>query len=234
MVQKYKKEEAIKLRFQGKSYGEILKILDLPSKGTLSAWFKELKLSPEAKKILRGKMFIARKRNLLRFNEERTKKIINENKSIFSNAGKEIKKLSDYELKLVGAMLYWGEGTIHHGRYRYPRLSFSNSNPEMVKIYLSFLRKILKVENDKILVGIHIHPNISENRARKFWQEITGLSGSKFYIFRQISRSSGLKRDKKFLPCGTIQITVTRRQLFYQVQGYINGIVKQLVKIKRL
>lgn len=228
MVQKTKREEAIKLRLQGKSYGEILKALNIPSKGTLSFWFKDLKLPAEAKKRLRKNILIAREQGLFAFNRRRTQSILKENKSIISQSINLIKPISGYELLLIGAALYWGEGTIHHGRYRYPRLSFSNSNPEIVKTYMLFIRKVLKIKEGQIKAGIHIHPNIKEKTARKFWAKITGLPEFKFYIFRQISRSSKLKRGKKFLPYGTIQIIVSQRQLFYQVRGYIDGIIKQL------
>src|SRR3989344_1197176 len=230
MVQKQKKQSAFQLRLQGKSYGEILKILGLPSKGTLSVWFKDLKLPPESKRLLRSKMLIARRQNLLRFNRDRTAKIINENKSISDASAAEIGKISDYELKLIGSMLYWGEGTIHHGRHRYPHLAFSNSNAQIIQVYMLFLRKILKIREERIRAGIHIHPNIKEKAAREFWSQITGVPESKFYIIRQISRLSKFKRSKKFLPYGTIQIRVSpERQLFYQVKGYIDGIAKQLI-----
>jgi hypothetical protein len=109
-----------------------------------------------------------------------------------------------YELLLIGAALYWGERTIHHGRYRYPHLSFSNSNPEIVKTYMLFIRKVLKIKESQIKAGVHIHPNIKEKTARKFWSRTTELPELNFYIFRQVSRSSKLK------------------------QGYIDGIIKQL------
>ncbi len=230
MVQKIKQNEAIKLRLQGKSYGEILKALNIPSKGTLSFWFKDIKLPLEAKERLKKNILIARKRGLFNFNKQRTRRIIKENNLIFSKAIKVVKPISEYELILIGAALYWGEGTIHHGRHKYPRLSFSNSNAQMIKLYMLFIRKILKVEEKRIKSGIHIHPNIKEKTARKFWSRVTGLPESNFYISRQISRLSKFKRGKKFLPYGTIQIIINRRQLFYQVKGYINGIIKQLIE----
>lgn len=230
MVQKQKKEAAFRLRLQGKSYGEILKTLDLRSKGTLSIWFKDLKLSPEAKKLLRKKMLVARERNLFAFNKKRTESIIAENETILSQAQKEISHISDYDLKLIGAMLYWGEGTIHHGRYRYPNLSFTNSNHQIIKVYLLFLKRILKIGDSQISAGIYIHPNIEEKKARKFWSEIVGLPESRFFIVEQISAASKFKRDKKFLPYGTLHIKVSPgRQRFYQVQGYINGVVRMLI-----
>lgn len=232
MVQNPKKKEAIRLRLDGKSYGEIIKKLDLSSKGILSFWFKGLKLPPETRKRLKKNMLLARDRGLLAFNQNRSRKIKEENDSIFSQATDSINTISDKELLLIGSALYWGEGTINHGRYNYPYLSFSNSNPKMTQVYIAFLKRILKVKEEKIHGGIQIHPNIKEKPARKFWSKVTGIPEKKFHITRQISRASKFKRDKKFLPYGTVKIVVARRQLFYQVQGYINGIAKQLTTSK--
>ncbi len=229
MVQKAKREAAIKLRLKGKSYGEILKALSIPSKGTLSFWFRDVKLPPDAKRRLKKNIEIAYKQGLFAFNKKRTNQIDKQNKFIVSDSAKSIKPISDYELGLIGSMLYWGEGTIYQGRYRYPRLSFSNSNPEIIKVYALFLRRILKVSDKNIKPGIHIHPNIKESEARRFWAKIIDLPEASFYIVEQISRASKLKRGKKFLPYGTLHVAANpSRQLFYQVRGYINGVVRQL------
>ena len=60
----------------------------------------------------------------------------------------EIKKLSKQDLLLLGASLYWAEGykkaIIKNGQERsYHAISFSNSDPAMIKIFIEFLKKIL-------------------------------------------------------------------------------------------
>jgi hypothetical protein len=64
-MHKHKKIRAIKLRLQGKSYGEIMKIMDLPSKGTLSIWFKDLHLSSLARNKLSANLLLAQKGGFL-------------------------------------------------------------------------------------------------------------------------------------------------------------------------
>src|ERR1043166_7559731 len=111
-VQSSKKDSAIKLRLQGKSYGEILKILKIPSKGTLSVWFRNVKISQTAKKRLQNNIDLARKRGLFKFNENRTEKVKLENDASFKEAFNKIEKISLNDLALIGAALYWAEGTM--------------------------------------------------------------------------------------------------------------------------
>ena len=93
-TEEVRRRASIKLRLQGKSYGEIMKSLNISSKGTLSYWFRNLKLSPQAKRRLSRRMELAKQRGLLSFNKKRTENIIYENKRLFYEAEKSILKIS--------------------------------------------------------------------------------------------------------------------------------------------
>lgn len=219
------KEAAISLRKSGKSYSDIKKIFNIKSKGTLSLWFKNLKLTKKENEKLFKNVELAKTRGLLKFNKNRTEKILKENEIFFKEASNLINPISKNELFLVGISLYWGEGTKseRHG----PSVTFSNSDPLMVAMFMRFVREILNVKEEKIRSGIQIHPNISESKAREFWAKVTKLPEERFYITKQISRVSKLKRPINFLPFGTIAIRVNNRQLFYKMRGYISGLAKQ-------
>lgn len=228
MVQKHKKEKAFAMRLEGKSYGEIMKALDLPSKGTLSGWFRKIKLTPEARRKLRKNTLIAWKQKFFKFNKERTERINSENKMITSEAAKSVPKLSRRDLLLIGSALYWGEGTTREYKYnQMHRIAFSNSNPDMIRIFMKYLREVLNVNDQKIHPEIQLHPNIGENKAKAFWSNITNLPQSKFYTYRPVNKSSKFIRPKHFLPYGTLNLRVYKRQLFYRVRGYIQGIINQ-------
>src|SRR3989338_6377591 len=105
------REQAIILRLEGKSYGQILKLLNISSKGTLSGWFKHVVLTSEARRKLERNISLATKRGLLVFNEKRSKQIEKDN-AVARAAGRNlIGPLTSRELLLIGAALYWGEGT---------------------------------------------------------------------------------------------------------------------------
>ena len=221
------KRRAVELRLQGKSYNEIRKILDIASKGTLSCWFKNIELPPEAKKRLKNNIDLARKRGLFAFNERRTESINLENIQVRLSASKNIPPLAPRMLFLVGIALYWGEGSQSEKNKKSFYVSFVNSNPHMIALFFRFLREILKIKDEKIRPCIRIHPNISQDEAIKFWHKITNLPRDRFRITRQISSASKLKRPFRSLPHGTIDIRINDRRLFFKMKGYIDGLSLQ-------
>lgn len=223
-IQAYKKERAIALRFQGKSYNEIRRILKISSKGTLSCWFRDLKLPVLAQKRLAQKILFAKKRGLFKFNKERTESILKENKEIQTESLKEISQLSKRELLLVGVALYWGEGTKINKNKRSAGVCLSNSDSSLIRLFLRFIREILMVNENKIRAGIQIHENIDALKTKRYWANITKLPIDRFYITKQISSASRFRRPKKFLPYGTAIIKVNNRRLAYRIKGYITGL----------
>jgi transposase-like protein len=219
------KERAIELRLLGRSYGDIRKELGIRSKGTLSVWFKELMLTEEAKKLLERNIQYATKRKLLLFNEQRSERIRKENQSARDGGKNLIGNLSRRDLLVVGAALYWGEGTKSEGTSSYNSLAFSNSDPEMIKIFLRFLREILKIPEGKIYASIHMYESMSEIDTRTFWKTCTGLDEDKLTVSYQVSRAG--KSIRKPLPYGTLNIKVHNRLVFNTVKGMIEGIASR-------
>lgn len=225
-VQINKKKKAIALRLSGKTFNEIMKILGLSSKGTLSFWFKNLTLSSDARMMLEKKKEIASSANFALFNKNRTRNINIENSKIFKDSFLEIGIISKRELLLIGTALYWGEGTTRERTKSYSTASFANSDSNMVKVYMRYLREVLNIPDIQIRAGIHIHENIGAGQAKRFWSSITGLPQERFYTFNQVSGVSKMKRPQNFLPYGTVTIKVNRRQVFYKIKGYIHGITR--------
>ncbi|MBI2054651.1 MAG: hypothetical protein HYT39_00940 [Candidatus Sungbacteria bacterium] len=223
-MKRLEKEEAVKLRLKGKSYNEIIRILQIPSKGTLSYWFRDLQLSHQAKRRLEKNILLAQKRGLFKYNKERSLAIKVENKNIHERASKEIGALTSRELLLVGAALYWGEGTKNESGKYFPSLALANSDPSLIRFYMKFLKKVLDINREKIRASIHVHPNVDIEKAKQFWASITQLPKDRFYIIRQVSRASKFRRPSRALPYGTATIKVNRRQIFFRVRGYIDGL----------
>lgn len=221
------KERAFALRLQGKSYAQILRSLNLKSKGTLSYWFRDLSLTPIAKKRLKEYTRMATERGLFRFNAERRKRIAEENQAVYTRGLKECGKISKRELLLIGAALYWAEGTKSEGKYGYPAFSFTNSDPAMIQLCLRFIREILYVKEEKIRAGIHLYDKTDTETARTFWSRVTNLPRERFYTVNQISRASKQKRGHT-LPFGTLHIKVSKRLVFFRVKGMIKGIIKNI------
>ena len=180
---------ALVLRLEGKSYGEIRQIFNLP-KSTLSTWFSNLKLNKEAKKILENKTKEGYLK-LIEFNKTRTVNIKKENEDIRKNYEFRIKRLSDRELMIIGAALYWGEGykNFNPKKFSYPYISFGNSDPQMVLIFISFLEKVMCISKDKIRVQVMIYPNLNPSKSVNYWQQLTQIPKENFRHQVALSRA---------------------------------------------
>lgn len=218
------KQKAIRLRLEGRSYTHILKKLGLKSKGTLSVWFRGLKLPAETKRLLRDNNERASERGFFRFNADRTYRIAAENDEAQRGGKSAVGKLSDRELLLVGAALYWGEGTKRQRKGANPIVGFSNSDPEMIRVFLQFVRRILRTPEERIRAGIHLYDEQKIAATRKYWAAVTGLPEERFYISRLVSRASLGKRGKDRLPYGTLNIRISNRKAFYRIMGLLEGL----------
>jgi hypothetical protein len=83
--------------------------------------------------------------------------------------------LEDEKLRIAGVMLYWGEGTKSGNS-----VVFSNSDPDMVKLFLKFLRKICGVEEKRLRILIHAYGDQDENQLRLFWSDSTHIPSEQF------------------------------------------------------
>lgn len=219
-----KYQKALALRYKGKSYGEIKQLLAI-SKSTLSSWFKNLELPIATQKLLEEKGRMTRE-PLMEFNRRRTHMIQAENQKIKQNAFKEIHSLSKYELILTGVALYWAEGQDRFSSGS-PRIHFANSNPSMITLFLHFLREIMHIPEERLKAFILIHPNIDKKTAIKFWSKITKIPQEHLAISCQISRLSQGKRPKNSLPYGTLHLYVNKRQNFFRIKSWIEGLKHQ-------
>lgn len=220
MIKKLK-EKAIKLRKRGFSYNEILKEVPV-AKSTLSLWLRNVGLAKEQKQRLTERRAAA----ALRGAQTRRNQRLNITKEIKDRAKLEIGRLSSRELWLIGIALYWAEGSKE--KTKSPRLEFCNSDPFMVKLYLKWLSKILKIKPIGVAFEIFIHENhINElNNVKKYWSSITGFPVPNFkniYL-----KKHNIKTNRKNIGNnyhGLLKIKVKESStLNRRVAGWIEGI----------
>jgi hypothetical protein len=223
------KNKALKLRLSGKSYNEITKILDVP-KSTLSGWFSEVELSEKSKRKILER---ARKKSLeglLKRNKNQTALAIKRKREIQLKASKEIGNISKETLLFIGTTLYWAEGykrpIMKNGReLTHHSVSLTNSDPDLIKIYLRFLKEICNVPEDRINADIRIFEHQNVDNLLKYWEKITRLKKEKFgKVYYGVSKSSLGRRPFNRLQYGTIQIRVNDTKLFHRIMGWINGL----------
>ncbi len=229
----YLYNEALALRIKGYSYNEINKRLGI-AKSTLSSWFSDVKLSPNAISRLKKRVSAGTLNGLVRRNKEQTVLARNRASEIQSKARLEVRELTNNDLLLIGVALYWAEGykrlkRVNGREITAHSVSLTNSDPEIVSSFIQFLCKSLGVDREKIVIEMRLFEHIDANKAIEYWSHITGLSRSQFRkpLYPVSSASKG-KRPKNRLPYGTVQVIVSDTKLFHRLLGLIQGLKDKL------
>jgi hypothetical protein len=221
------KKEAIKLRLQGFSYTEIQEKIHI-SKYSLIKWLRHIPLTEKQRKRLINKSKAGRiyGSNLLK--EER----IRRTKEIVGRAIKEVKPLNKNALWLTGTILYWAEGHKQKEHRPSQRVCFSNSDPEMLKIFLKWLKECLCVEVEDVVFEIYIHETYKKTREElsSYWSEITGFSIDKLRtVYYKKNKVHSYRKNRGVGYNGVLRISVKRStDLNRQITGWIYGVCEKL------
>lgn len=197
------KHLAIKLRKQGKSYNKIAKELNIP-KSTLSNWLSDIKWSQMIKKELTRKANYVAKKRLLFFIKKRKEKWEQWRNNLRKEAIKEFPTLLENPLFVAGINIYWGEGD---SKLSNCSLRISNTDPKMIGVFISFLKRILKIPKENIRVGLILYPDLSEKKCKMFWYNITKIPFQQFHKTQFIYGKHPTRR----LEHGICMITLSSR-----------------------
>lgn len=217
------KNKTTSLRKLGWSYNRLSRKFKIP-KGTLSYWFRNLKESEVVKNKNINNAKLKWAKNITRYNEERSRLARIRWSKQQELSSTELKTVNDYELKIIGAALYWAEG-YKRGNWS---VVFCNSDPEMVKVIMKFFIKICEVPRSKIKAQIQIHRNISEPEAIAYWSKISGIPRDRFSKSTFPSDKSSKGRRRNNLPYGTLRIKINDVVLVNKIKGWIRGIIKNI------
>ncbi len=126
-------------------------------------------------------------------------------------------------LHAIGCMLYWAEGTKDKNV-----LSFTNSDVNMVRTFVRFLRECLGVEDERIAIRLNAYTNngLSATDIENFWLEAVELPRSQLLKSQwdnYPTSSSGARGNKLPYGCCTIRLrgsTPIVQHIFGAIQEY--------------
>lgn len=166
------KKKSLELRKLGYSLGEIAEKLGV-SKSTASLWTKKVVVSGEGAikikersrlaNIKSSKVLHNRKLDRLDLVEKESESLINR-----------IKLDKDFALVALSIM-YWCEGSKDDSSVR-----FTNSDPELVRMFMRTFRKSFSVNESKIRICVHLHDYHNKEEICDFWSRITRVPRSQF------------------------------------------------------
>lgn len=130
--------------------------------------------------------------------------------------------------------LYWAEGykklKVINGKERMNHtIALTNSDPEMLRVFVRFLNEILGVEKKRITVNLRLFKHMNTNTELQFWSKVLRIPQAQFqrpsYV---ISRASAGKRRYNQLPHGTAQVVVADTEKFHYIMGCLEGLKKKI------
>ena len=217
------KQAARDLRSQGWSIGEIRLKMGIP-KNTLSGWLKDIRLTTKQEARIKEKIIssgaigrpLAMKAN--REKIERWKESIKQKVEPFSRIASENPQIG----KLICGILYLCEGS------KYPSsqaMTFGNSEPEIIKMFLGLLRKYFNIREEKLHCRVMPRWDQNIDELQCFWSKITGIPVPRFYKTKPDERSKG-KKTLKANYKGICAVQYCSTSLQFELQAIGEAVIK--------
>ena len=160
------KRVAFKLRKSGKSYQQIMRELRVP-KATLSGWFSGIDWSKRLRKELTKKNYIESTKRMVALDAIRGKRLARAYAEARKEARSELKALKYNPVFIAGLMLYWGEGD----KRTNSQVRLTNTDPEMMRLFVFFLRNICRVPDEKMRGNVIIYPDLDATACVEYWSK---------------------------------------------------------------
>jgi hypothetical protein len=183
---------------------------------TVSLWVRDVPLSPEQLESLRqrnpayNRQLRGANGNAVRWRAVRF---------AYQQEGREMARDGGW-LFVAGVMLYWAEGDKSHRN----AARISNSDPEVLKLFVRFLRDCLGVSDDKMRVTCHLFADHLERQREieQFWLDELGLPRDLLCkSFVNVYSKYSQKKRKGRLRYGTTRVTVHSTRALQIIYGAI-------------
>lgn len=218
------KERAIAFRRDGWSYREIMHEVPV-AKSTIGLWLRSVGLSIRQKQRLTEKRLAAVRRGAEAKHQQR----VTITRKIIAAAKEDIGAISKRELCLIGTMLYWAEGSKQKDHDPSCRVMFTNTDPDMICIFLRWLKEICDKDLCDTTLEIYIHGLQRQRTAEiiDFWSAIIKCDPSVFqHIYYKKGNPKTLRKNVGKSYHGTLRINVkSSTSLNRKIAGWTQGVV---------
>ncbi|MGZ9931373.1 hypothetical protein ACXNSR_15950 [Streptomyces sp. NC-S4] len=162
--------KARELRLQGMTYDQIQFELGC-SKSSISLWVRDLP-KPDRKRTPEEASEISR-----RGWEQTMQRREAERQQTRRAAAAELGAMTERELFLVGVGLYWAEGSKSKSYALRERVTFVNSDPNMIHVFRAWLA-VLGVKPERIRYRVMIHESGDVDGAEQYWADLVEVDRS--------------------------------------------------------
>jgi hypothetical protein len=171
------------------------------SSSRISVWVKDIEVNNKA-------YLEARERQL-------------KSKKLYEDLSKKF-TITHESAKFLASLLYWCEGS------KYPstnRISFTNSDPALVKTFIALLRKGFDIKENKFRVILQVHATQNYEVVLDYWSNLLSIPKDQFYT-PTITRPMMRRKRMNYMGTGTVK--------YYDVKLLLNlmGIYESFGRIQ--
>lgn len=120
------------------------------------------------------------------------------------------------ELRAIGSMLYWGEG---YKSEKSSYVDFANSDPNMVEMFLKYLRGVYRVDENKFRILLYCYSNQKLNDLIDYWSKLTKIPKKQFtkpYV------RDNFNLNGRRMEYGMVHIRYSDKKLLLDIKDSIN------------
>jgi hypothetical protein len=131
------------------------------------------------------------------------------------------------ELNAIGAMLYWGEG--YKGSKDSPAKSvdFANSDLDMIKLFLIFLRKRFMLDEKKFRILLYCYSDQDVSSLIRFWSKETNIPP---IAFTKPYVRNDFKPEARKMKYGLIHIRYYDKKLLLELKKMIDSYKEKYIR----
>lgn len=205
-----RREQARLLRSQGMSIKEIAHQVHA-GVASVSTWVRDIALDSDQIHHLKNRQrhlngqHAGAKANELKFRKLREQ---------YQEEGR-CKARENRPLHLAGCMLYWAEGAKKRNS-----TYFVNSDPNMMLLFMRFLREEMAVPDEVMKIHLHCHASdqVEINRIEQYWLDLLRLPPT---ALKKTMLKQGSTSRKNILHNGVCGLRVNSTQLTHHIFGAI-------------
>jgi len=216
---------ATDLRGEGWSVNDIAAELGV-ARSTAWGWVRHLPLDPDSERA-RTKREHSKLMTDARWARHRVERDAAK-QAVFVQALADVGTLDARDVLLLGAAIYWCEGTKAKPWRHVERLQFVNTDVTLVRLFLRFL-DLSHVDRGRIGFRISIHESADANAANRWWAASLGVPLESFArptIKRHRVRTNRKNVSEDYHGC--VIVTVARsRDIYWRVEAVMAALTKQ-------
>ena len=199
-------------RTEGASIKEIARRIGA-AQSSISRWVRDVELSEEQKASLVQRAYAGHVKG-----RTINSALRRDARHLAQEEGRALARAGD-AFHAAGCMLYWAEGAKSRNQLR-----LSNSDPEMVRFFVAFLRTFFNLRDADIRMTCNLFADHLERQREieQFWLDTAGLPPeclckSTVNVYSKYSQ----KKRRNKLPFGTARVTVSRTRVVQSIYGSI-------------